>query len=57
MNEINLKFSPQELAIINDALVQMPYGRVAPLIHSINQQLKAAEAAAQAPQAALPVAE
>lgn len=57
MNEINLKFSPQELAVINDALVQMPYGRVAPLIHSINQQLKAAEAAAQAPQAALPVAE
>lgn len=45
---ITLTFTPQELAIINDALVQMPYGRVALLIQSINKQIQ--EAQTQPPQ-------
>lgn len=45
---ITLTFTPQELAIINDALVQMPYGRVVLLIQSINKQIQ--ESQTQPPQ-------
>lgn len=40
---ITLKFTPQELAIINDALMQMPYGRVALLVQAINKQIQEAQ--------------
>jgi hypothetical protein len=38
---ITLTFTPQELAVINKALMLAPYGEVAPVVHSINQQLQA----------------
>jgi hypothetical protein len=37
---ITLNFTPQELAVLNDALMQMPYGRVAPLVQNINKQIQ-----------------
>lgn len=37
---ITLTLTPQELAVINRALMLAPYGEVAPVIHSINQQLQ-----------------
>jgi hypothetical protein len=40
---ITLKFTPQEMAIINDALMQMPYGRVALLVQNINKQIQEAQ--------------
>lgn len=40
---ITLTFTPQELAIINDALMQMPYGRVAMLVQAINKQIQEAK--------------
>jgi len=43
MNDVTLKFTPQELAVINDALMQMPYGRVVLLIQSINKQIQEAQ--------------
>ena len=40
-------FSQQEMQVINDALVEMPYFKAAPVIDSINRQLSASiEAAA-----------
>jgi hypothetical protein len=45
---INLKFTQQELAVLNDALMQMPYGRVALLVQNINKQIQ--EAQQQPPQ-------
>jgi hypothetical protein len=45
---ITLKFTPQELAVLNDALMQMPYGRVALLVQNINKQIQ--EAQQQLPQ-------
>jgi alpha-D-ribose 1-methylphosphonate 5-triphosphate synthase subunit PhnG len=40
---ITLNFTQQELAVLNDALMQMPYGRVAPLVQNINKQIQAAQ--------------
>jgi hypothetical protein len=37
---ITLILTPQELAVINNALMLAPYGVVAPVIQSINQQLQ-----------------
>jgi hypothetical protein len=37
---ITLTLTPQELAVINKALMLAPYGEVAPVVHSINQQLQ-----------------
>ncbi len=37
---ITLNFTPQELAVLNDALMQMPYGRVALLVQNINKQIQ-----------------
>jgi hypothetical protein len=37
---ITLTFTPQELAVINRALMLAPYGEVAPVVQSINQQLQ-----------------
>lgn len=45
---ITLKFTQQELAVINDALMQMPYGRVVLLVQAINKQIQ--EAQQQPPQ-------
>ena len=36
---ITLTLTPQELAVINKALMLAPYGEVAPVVQSINQQL------------------
>jgi hypothetical protein len=47
---ITLNFTPQELAVLNDALMQMPYGRVAPLVQNINKQIQAAQQQPQPPQ-------
>ena len=41
---ITLILTPQELAVINKALMLAPYGEVAPVVHSINQQLQAKKA-------------
>jgi hypothetical protein len=40
---ITLTLTPQELAVINRALMLAPYGEVAPVIQSINQQLQKAQ--------------
>jgi hypothetical protein len=40
---ITLNFTPQELAVLNDALMQMPYGRVALLVQNINNQIQKAQ--------------
>jgi hypothetical protein len=37
---ITLTFTPQELAVINRALMLAPYGEVAPVVQSINKQLQ-----------------
>lgn len=37
---IILQFTPQELAILDRALIDRPYREVAPLIASINRQLR-----------------
>jgi hypothetical protein len=37
---IILTFTPQELAVINRALMLAPYGEVAPVVQSINKQLQ-----------------
>lgn len=34
-----LTFTPEQLVILNDALVEMPYRTVAPLIYEINMQI------------------
>jgi hypothetical protein len=40
---ITLVLTPQELAVINRALMLPPYGEVAPVVQSINQQLQKAK--------------
>jgi hypothetical protein len=40
---ITLTLTPQELAVINKALMLAPYGEVAPVVQSINQQLQKAK--------------
>lgn len=40
---ITLTLTPQELAVINRALMLAPYGEVAPVVQSINQQLQKAQ--------------
>ena len=37
----SLEFSEEHLRVLNDALVQLPFWRAAPLIELINQQLAA----------------
>jgi hypothetical protein len=37
---ITLTFTQQELTAINRALMLAPYGEVAPVVHSINQQIQ-----------------
>jgi hypothetical protein len=37
---ITLTLTPQELAVINRALMLAPYGEVAPVVQSINKQLQ-----------------
>jgi hypothetical protein len=34
-----LDFDDADLAVLNQALMQMPYGAVAPLINKINEQI------------------
>lgn len=41
---IVLTFTPDQLAVIDRALAQMPYGQVAPLIADINRQITDAQA-------------
>lgn len=40
MNEYTLNLNDKDLQIINDALIEMPFKIVAPLIGKINEQLK-----------------
>lgn len=47
MNTFTLTLSAQEIAIINDALVQLPYIQVTALIQSINLQIQASLAIAK----------
>jgi hypothetical protein len=35
-----LKLSDEQLAVINEALMLAPYGKVAPVIAAINEQLR-----------------
>lgn len=39
MNTYTLTFTPQQLAVINKALMLAPYGEVAPVVQAINDQL------------------
>lgn len=36
-------FTPEQLQVLNDGLIALPYGKVAPLIVYINQGIKAQE--------------
>lgn len=42
MKSITLVLSPEQLAVINRALLAAPYGEVAPLINEINAQIQIA---------------
>jgi hypothetical protein len=42
--EYRLMFTQEELSVINDCLMAGPYGQVAPVINSINGQIRAANA-------------
>ena len=42
---MKLEFTIEQMQILDRALQALPYGVVAPLIHSINQQLQAEEKA------------
>lgn len=46
---VSLSFTNEQLAIIDRALAQRPYGEVAGLIHAINQQLAQSKEAAREP--------
>ena len=39
---MNLKFTNEQLAILNEALIQLPFKIAAPLLQQINQQLQEA---------------
>jgi len=39
---MNLKFTNEQLAILNEALIQLPFKIAAPLIQQINQQIQEA---------------
>lgn len=39
---MNLKFTTEQLAILNEALIQLPFKIAAPLIQQINQQIQEA---------------
>lgn len=39
MNTYTLTLTPQQLAVINKALMLAPYGEVAPVVQAINEQL------------------
>lgn len=41
MNMITLEFSPEQLAVIDEGLKEVPYKRAAPLIALINAQIEA----------------
>ena len=36
---MKIEFTDEQMAVLNDALVQLPYWRAAPLIQAINEQL------------------
>lgn len=40
MKKYIIEFTQEEMVVINDALVQMPYFKAAPLIANINNQIK-----------------
>jgi hypothetical protein len=40
--EMNLKFTNEQLAILNEALIQLPFKIAAPLIQQINRQIQEA---------------
>jgi hypothetical protein len=39
---MNLKFTTEQLAILNEVLIQLPFKVAAPLIQQINQQIQEA---------------
>lgn len=41
-NNMKLEFTPDQLAILNEAIVQLPYKVAAPLIAQINSQIQEA---------------
>lgn len=41
--EYTLKFTEQEMQVLNAAIVELPFKIVAPLVKSINEQLVAAQ--------------
>jgi len=40
MQEVTLKFTAEELAIITEGLVALPFGKVYKLVNNINQQVQ-----------------
>lgn len=40
MTKLKIYFSQGELKVLNDALVQLPFAVVAPIIHNINSQIE-----------------
>lgn len=49
-----LDFDDNDLAVLNQALMQMPYGAVAPLIAKINTQIREQTPAAEQPSETVP---
>lgn len=40
MTKLKIYFTQNELKVLNDALVQLPFAVVAPVIHNINSQIQ-----------------
>lgn len=48
MNTYTLTFTEDQLAVLNDALVELPFKKSAPVIQAVNIQLRAIEQEAAA---------
>jgi len=54
MDEIKIGFNPQQLDVLNMALMEMPFKLSAPLVNHINAEIQKARAAAAPPDASGP---
>lgn len=41
MEKLTISFTPQQLQILNDALIELPFKLAAPMINHINKELEA----------------
>ncbi|MFJ1253429.1 hypothetical protein [Cupriavidus sp. CuC1] len=42
MEKLTFEFTGAEMAVINEGLMQVPYGKAAPVVNGINAQIQAA---------------